>query len=133
MPLNHVSGETVEGMDAIFRVVAVEKYHALPRLTTIVKERRGKKFRREVDVEKPIWIAALDHAQRCFFNAGANPGSLAYDCIVQEYPRTGCVCFIFEAVIDGVSMFVTAPFRLGPDQIADLSVRNLWQPYTLNS
>lgn len=133
MPLNRVSGETVEGMDAIFRVVPLSKYAEQTRLTTIVKEMRGKKFRREVDVEKPIWEAALNHAQRCFYNSGAKAGALSYDCIVQEYPRTSIVCFIFETTIDGMNMLVPAPFRLGPEQIADLTVRNLWQPYTLNA
>lgn len=133
MPLNHVSGETVEGMDAIFRVVPIEKYQEQTRLTTVVEEMQGTKFRRKRKVSKPIWMAALDYAKRCFLNSGAPPGPLSFDCIAQEYPRTNIVCFIFEATIFGHNMLVTAPFLLTPEQIADLTVRNLWQPYTLNS
>jgi hypothetical protein len=132
MPLNREHGETVEGMDAIFRVAPVEKWQAQTRLTTIVEEMQGTKFRRKRKVSKPIWEAALDHAKRCFFNSGAPPGPLSFDCIVQEYPRTSIVCFIFEATIFGHNMLVTAPFLLTPEQIADLAVRNLWQHYTLN-
>lgn len=133
MPLNREKGEILEGYDPIFRVVPPEKYQEQTRLTTTVKEMRGTKFRRKVNVTRPIWEAALRHAQLCFYNAGADPGALAYDCIVQEYPRTGMVIFIFNATVLGEEKYVVAPFALGHEQIADLTVRNLWQPYTLNS
>jgi hypothetical protein len=132
MPLNRVTGETVEHMDGIFRIVPTEKYQHQPRLTTTVKRMRGKKFRREVDVEMPVWQAALEHAQMAFYNAGAAPGALDYDTIVQEYPRTGVICFLFAAIIGGVEMLVSAPFQLSHQQIAGLTVRNLWQPYRAN-
>jgi hypothetical protein len=132
MPLNQIAGEVVEGMDSIFRVVPVAKYAEQTRLTTLVKEMRGKKFKRPVDVQRPIWEAALGYAQQAFANAGATPGKLSFDCICQEYPRTGMVAFIFNATIDGTERYVTAPFLLAHEQIADLTVRNLWQPYTIN-
>jgi hypothetical protein len=132
MPLNHVSGEVLDGYDAIFRVVPPSKYAEQTRLTTIVEELRGKKFQRKVKVKRSIWEAAIRHAQLAFYNAGADPGQLAYDCIVQEYPRTGVVVFIFNATVLGEERYVLAPFKLGHEQIADLTVRNLWQPYTLN-
>lgn len=132
MPLNRVSGETVEGMDAIFRVAPVEKWQAQTRLTTVVEEMHGAKFKRKRKVSRPIWDVALAYAQRCFHASGAKPGPLSCDVIVQEYPRTNMVVFIFEADIFGHEMLVPAPFILSPGQIADLTVRNLWQPYTLN-
>jgi hypothetical protein len=132
MVLNREIGEIVEGMDDIFRVVPIEKYKNQPRLTTTVRRMSGKKFRREVDVTMPIWQAAHDHAVMSFAKSGAPAGQLAYDAIAQEYPRTGCLCFIFAADINGAEMFVTAPFLLGNDQIADLELRGLWQRYTVN-
>ncbi len=132
MPINHEIGEIVEGMDDIFRVVPIEKYQQQPRLTTTVKRMGGGKFKRERDVTMPVWQAALEHAQMSFFNSGANPGRLRYDAIAQEYPRSKVLCFVFAADIDGVEMFVTAPFRLSDTQIADLTLRDLWQPYTVN-
>lgn len=133
MPLDHVKGETVEGMDAVFVVSPLSKWASQSRLTTEVKEVQGKKFKREVTVERPVWDVALRYAQAAFMAAGADPGSkLSYDCIVQEYPRTGIICFIFNATLGGNELYVTAPFKLGADQIADLTVRNMWRPYTLN-
>ena len=132
MPLHHDIGEIVEGMDEIFHVVPIEKYKQQPRLTTVVRRMSGRRFRREIDVTLPIWQAAHDHAVMSFANSGAPAGPLAYDAIAQEYPRTGCVCFVFAADINGAEMFVTAPFLLGKDQIADLTLRGLWQPYTVN-
>jgi hypothetical protein len=133
MVLRYDIGEIVEGMDDIFRVVPVEKYKQQPRLTCIVKRQTGSKFKRMIDVELPIWSAAFEHAQEAFINSGAQPGApLTYDVIAQEYPRTNIVCFIFAATINGQEMFVTAPFALTQQQISELTLRNLWQPYTVN-
>lgn len=132
MPLNHSAGETVEGMDAVYRVVPVAKYQEMPRLTTLVKRVMGNKFRRPRDVQMPIFQAAWEHAQIAFANAGAPAGGMNVDIIAQEYPRTGTVCFVFCGHVFGHEMFVTAPFKLADSQIADLTVRNLWQPYRLN-
>src|SRR3989304_5229849 len=54
MPLNHVSGEVLNGYDPIFRVVPPSKYAEQTRLTTIVEELRGKKFQRKVKVQRSI-------------------------------------------------------------------------------
>lgn len=134
MPLNHVQGEpNVEGMDPIYRVVPLTKYSDASRLTTEVEEVSGRKFKRKVKVERPIWIVALRHAMEAFVGAGAQPGSkLAYDVLVQEYPKTGVVCFLFNATINGEEKYVVAPFKLGDAQIADLVLRNQWQPFRLN-
>lgn len=131
--LHYDIGEIIEGMDDVFRVVPIEKYKQQPRLTCVVKEQTGGKFKRLVDVEKPIWIAALQYAQRAFAGVGAQPGlPLAYDAIAQEYPRINVVCFVFAATINGQEYFVPAPFALTDAQIKDLTLRNLWQPYTVN-
>lgn len=132
MALNHEIGEIVDGMDEVFRVVPVEKYQQQTRLTCLTKQVVGTKFKREIEVQKPIWIAALEYAQRAFYNSGAQPGALAYDCIAQEYPRTGVVCFVFNATVNGVELYVPAPFGLTDAQISDLTLRNLWQPYRIN-
>jgi hypothetical protein len=132
MPLDQTKGEVIEGFDPIFRVVPLSKYAEQTRLTTVVQRMSTGKFKRKVDVVKPIWIAAREHAAQAFANSGADAGSLAFDVLVQEYPRTGVVNFIFNATLSGQEMYVSAPFKLTEEQIADLTVRNLWQPYTIN-
>lgn len=127
MPLNKITGEKIEGMDPIFRVVDVAKYKNKPRLTTIVKEWTGKQFKSEVDVERPLWVAALGHAQIAYFNAGARP-PLSYDVTCQEYPLTNEVAFIFCARVNGEDYYVPAVFVLSPQQIAELTLSGDWQP-----
>jgi hypothetical protein len=131
MPLNHEIGEIVEGMDDIFRVSPIEKWQQQTRLTTIVEEMSTGKFKRPVKKVKMVWLAAFEYAQRAFYNSGAS-GKIIYDAIAQEYPRTGILTFVFCSVVNGQELFVTAPFKLTDQQIADLTLRNLWQPYTVN-
>ena len=130
MPLNHLTGEKIEGMSPVFRVVPVEKYKTKPRLTTTVREWTGKQFKVEVDVERPIWQAALGHAQIAYFNAGAAP-PLKYDVVVQEYV-TGEVAFLFCARVNGNDLYVPAVFALSPQQIAELTVTGDWAPFRIN-
>jgi len=132
MALDPIRGETIEGYDPVFRVVPASKYADQPKLTTIVKRISSGKFKREIDVEMPLWKAAIQDAMMAFVNAGAPPGELAYDAIAQEYPRSGMVVFVFEATIKGENVYHYTPFMLSKAQIADLTTRNLWQPYTVN-
>jgi hypothetical protein len=132
MPLNHQSGEPVEGMDLIYRVVPVSKYQEQARLTTPVEEIEGKKFKRKVVKARPIFDVAWQHAQNAFANSGAPAGTLSCDIICQEYPRTGIVLFLFAAIINGKEMLVPAPFKLADEQIADLAIRGLWKPHLVN-
>ena len=128
--LDHDIGEIVEGYEEeTFRVVPVEKYQENMALTTIVQRVSGGKFKRMIDVEVPIWQAAKEYAQECFYNSGATPGVLAYDVIAQEYPKTGVVCFVFAAQIPGFlkPQYVVAPFKLTRDQIAELAVTGKWE------
>ena len=131
MPINHEIGEIVEGMDDIFHVAPASKYAEQTRLTTVVKRQSGGKFKRMVDVEMPVFQAAMEHAREAFMNSGIAPGS-NIDCIAQEYPRTGCVCFVFCARHNGEDLWVQAPFKLTRNQIADLTLRDLWKPYRVN-
>lgn len=127
MPLNHLIGERVDGLDPIFQVVPVAKWREQTRLTTTVRREVGKKFKREIDVQEPIWLAALGHAQIAFLKEGADPTHLSYDVICQEHIRDRVVCFIFCAKINGVEKYVIAPFALSEQQVADLKVRGLWR------
>lgn len=129
MPLNHLTGEKIEGMPEAFRIVDVAKYKNLPRLTTMVRETTGKQFKVPIDVERPVWQTALGHAQIAFFNAGAAP-PLAYDVIAQEY-ATGEVAFVFCARVNGQELFVPAVFSLSKQQIADLMATGDWKPFTV--
>lgn len=130
MPLNHIMGERLEGMSPHYRVVDVAKYKNLPRLTTLVKEWVGKQFKTEKDVYRPIWEAALGHAQIAYFNAGAAP-PLRYDVIAQEYV-TGEVAFVFHARVNGEDLYVPAVFALAPQQIADLTLTGDWKPFKVH-
>lgn len=129
MPLDHINGERVEGMDSVYVVAPFEKYSAQTRLTTRIKEVR--KFKRDRVIEVPIVQAAMDHARKGFEKSGLTPGG-EIDILVLEYPRTSCVCFVFCARINGEDKYVTAPFQLGEEQIRDLTHRGLWTPYRLN-
>jgi hypothetical protein len=131
MPLDHTRGEHLEGMDDFYRVVSASKYKAMSRLTTTVQEWVGKSFKVQKDVERPIWEAALGHAQIAYFQAGAD-ANLTYDVIAQEYPRTNIVAFVFCAKIKGQDTYVVAPFQLTKSQVADLIVRNQWSVSPLN-
>ena len=131
MPLNKITGEMIDGMDPIFRVVSAEKYKNKPRLTTTVREWTGKQFKTEIDVECPLWVAALGHAQISYFNAGARP-PFSYDVMCQEYPRTGEVAFLFCARVNGQEMFVPAVFALASQQVAELALSGDWQPLKIN-
>lgn len=131
MPLNKISGEKIDGMDQIFRVVDVAKYKNMPRLTTTVRELTGSKFQVEVDVERPIWVAAIGHAQIAYFNAGATP-PLRYDVTCQEYPMSNQIAFLFCAKINGRDLYVPAIFALSPQQVAELTLSGDWKPLRAN-
>lgn len=132
MGLDHQNGETIEGMDCIYRVVPSSKYAGMPRLTTIVEEEYGTRFRRKRQVERPIFDHAMKVASIAFRNAGITEGD-DIDILVQEYPRINVVAFIFCARgLDGDDLLVSLPVLLGEEQIADLTSRGLWQPFRLN-
>jgi len=131
MPLDHVNGERIDGMDLIYRVVPVEKYKELPGLTTLVEETSGSKFKRKVTKQYPIWAAAERFARMAYSKAGYS-GPLNVDCIAQEYGRAGVVCFVFCAKIFGVEQFVVAPFELTDEQIAEMKVIGQWDEVTVN-
>lgn len=118
-------------MDGVWRIAPVEKYKQQEHLTTIVKRKTGRTFQREVDVVMPVFQAAWEHAQTAFANSGVPPGPCNVDILVQEYPRTDTVCFIFCTQIFGRELFVQAPFQLSKAQIADLTLRDLWHPLEL--
>lgn len=130
MPLNHDKGEYLSDRDFIYRVVPVEKYQNLPRLTTVVEKTVGQQFKKQEHVIVPIWQAALEYAQCQFAEAGAPAGTLSYDVIAQEYPRENVVTFLFCALIKGEERYVIAPFQLTDDQIADLAAVGQWQKPT---
>lgn len=129
MPLDHVNGERVEGMDEVFIVAEFDKYAEQTRLTTQVEDKRPMKRARLV--EKPIVNVAMNHAATAFANSGLRMGS-DIDILVQEYPRTQQICFIFCACIGGQDYLVTAPFQLADEQVRDLELRGLWTPYRVN-
>jgi len=128
MALNREKGEPLEGYDSVFRVVPAEKYQALPRLTTMVPRTVGIKFKRKVMVAVPIAEAAYAFAQAGFINVGAPRNvDLEYDVMVQEYPRTNQVVFIFCATIKGQDQYVIAPFQLTNQQVAELVITSNWK------
>jgi hypothetical protein len=129
MPLDHVRGERVEGMDSVYVVAPFDKWAEQTNLTTRLKQKR--KFRRDKIVDVPIVRAAFDYAAEAFAKKGLRIGS-DIDILCQEYVRTGVLTFIFCARINSEDYYVTAPFKLGEEQIRDLTLRGLWTPYRLN-
>lgn len=132
MPLDHVNGERVEGMDLIYRVVPIEKYQQLPGLTTLVEKTIGNAFKTKKKECLPIWKAATEYAQVAFKNSGAPSGMLNYDVIAQEYPRVGQVCFVYCAKVFGRELYVPAPFQLTDEQIAEMKVIGEWEDVKVN-
>lgn len=133
MPLDHENGEIIEGADRAFRIVPVEKWKELPKITTLVEQEVGQHFKRKVKVEVPIWEHAYNLAALAFRDAGAPAGGqLMYDVLVQEYPRLGLVAFFFCAVIKGQELYVSIPVMLGDEQIIDLHNRGLWEYYDMD-
>lgn len=133
MPLDHVNGERIEGLDPVYVVAPFEKYAQQSRLTTIVEVMTGKKFKRKVKRQRPIVEVAMEYAAEAYTKMGLRIGS-DVDILVQEYVRVNQVAFLFCARIDGEDYYITPPavFQLGDEQIKELTVRGLWQPYTVN-
>jgi hypothetical protein len=129
MPLDHERGEQIEGMDSVYVVAPFEKYASQTRLTTLIKQKR--QFRRDKVVEVPIVKAAMEYAADAFAKKGLRIGG-DIDILCQEYVKIGVVAFLFCARIEGQEYYVTAPFKLGEEQIRDLTLRGLWTPYRLN-
>lgn len=132
MPLNHINGERVEGMDLVYRVVPLEKYQKLPGLTVMVEETKHSPIKTKQVKSVPIWEAATNYAQQAFMNSGAPAGPLNYDVLCQEYYMTQTVCFIFCANIYGTELYVQAPFELSHEQIAELKNIGEWEDAKVN-
>lgn len=134
MPLDHVNGERIEGLDEVFLVASFEKYAEQTRLTAIVEETTGSKFKRKVKRERRIVDLAMRYAADGFAKMGL-PRNSDIDVLVQEYPRVNQLAFLFCARLAGKDYYIAPPalFQLGEAQIVDLIQRGLWQPYRLNS
>ncbi len=132
MPLDHVNGECIDGLDIIYRIVPISKYQELPGLTTVVEVTEGKKFKRKKFESVPVWQAAENYAKITFCNSGAPAGQLGYDILVQEYPRTHQVAFIFCAEIFGHEQFVVAPFELSQEQVTEMKAIAQWEDIVVN-
>jgi hypothetical protein len=133
MPLHHDIGERIEGLDEVFLVAPFAKYAEQTRLTAIVEETVGTKFKRKVKRERRIVDLAMAYAANGFAKMGL-PQNSDIDILVQEYPRVNQVAFLFCARMGGKDYYIAPPavFQLGDAQIADLTLRGLWQPYKLN-
>lgn len=132
MPLDHVNGERVDGMDLVYRIVPIEKYQQLPGLTTLVEKTVGTAFKKKTVESVPILKAATDYAMIAFKNSGAPAGPLHYDVLCQEYPAVNRVCFVFCAKIFGRELYVPAPFQLTDEQIAEMKVIGEWEEMKAN-
>lgn len=133
MPLNHEKGEHIEGLDPVYVIAPFQKYAEQTRLTAIVEEMSTGKFKRKVKRERRIVEVAMKYAAEGFAKMGL-PADSNIDVLVQEYVRVGQVAFLFCANVGGTDYYIAPPavFQLTQEQIADLTVRDLWQPYRLN-
>lgn len=131
MALDHEHGELIEGMDYVYTIAPAQKYAELTNLVITLEEETGGKFKRKKPVTRPIFEHAMRYAARAFRNSGISPGS-DIDILVQEYPRTNMVCFVFCVEDEDEDLLVPVPVLLGEQMIADLVSRGLWQPYRAN-
>lgn len=111
MPLNPERGEVVEGLGKLFRVVPKEKWAGTP----LFEEAR---------------VAAHEAFRRTagkFVNDRTPP--IGLDCgnfIVQEYPFTDTLAFIFSAVIGGQEHYYPYTFKLDRGMTSRLNAEGMW-------
>lgn len=104
MPLDRQDGEIVGDLGPNYRVVPAVKW-----------------------CDSPFWPIAVEDARRAFQAAGSlyyNPR--ADDVLVQEYPETNRVAFLFCREIKGQEMIYPAVFSLPEPVINSLVVTGRW-------
>lgn len=123
--LNMQSGETLDGLGPLYRVVPVSKWAELTNLT--VPYTVPHPFR-TITKTRPLFMDALETAKDAFLKAGAVLPIDIYedDILVQEYPLTGSVVFVFRRFIGIEERFVPRKYDLPPSAIAWLKATGRW-------
>lgn len=127
--LNTQTGEDIEGLGPHYRVVPVSKWAELSSLT--VPYQVPHPFR-TIMKDRPIFLDALENAKDAFIKAGAILPIDIYedDILIQEYPLSGSVAFVFRRYIGVQEKFVTRKYDLPPSAIAWLKATNRWSDLT---
>lgn len=122
-------GEDIEGLGPHYRVAPVAKWAELTNLT--VPYQVPHPFR-TIMKDRPIFMDALESAKDAFLKAGAVLPIDIYedDILVQEYPLSGSVVFIFRRDVGIQEKFVTRKYDLPPSAIAWLKATNRWSDLT---
>lgn len=107
MSFNQQFGEPIENLGGGYRVVPLAKW---------------------ADTE--LWTQAAEAAAQAFVNSGALFPVQFTDILVQEYPKTNKLCFLFEATVKGKPMFYPYVWSMKKDMIAEFVNTGRWQPHT---
>lgn len=126
---NTDAGELIDGLGPHFRIAPVGKWEELTGFH--VPYQVPHPFRTIVK-ERPIFLDALEKAKDAFIAAGAVlPIDISEDDIlIQEYPLTGTVVFLFRRHVGIREMFVPVKYDLPPAAIAWLKATNRWSELT---
>lgn len=132
MSLNRERGEVLAGMGP-YRVVPAAKWRELPRVHHVYQEYEipdNPCTRLEIK-SRPLYADALARAQAAFQEAGAMmPVVIPESAIlVQEYPKTSQVVFLFAREVAGRELIVALPpYTLDHKVIGWLTTTGRWVP-----
>lgn len=106
MPFNRDSGELIGDLGHAYRVVPTSNW-----------------------LDSNLFDVAAESAAQAFHAAGALlPVDISSDdCLVQEYPATNTVAFLFQRRIGGVERFYPYVFKLPPALVEELVTAGRWQ------
>lgn len=102
---NHHTGEIIQGMPERYVVAPSSRW-----------------------TDSPLFADAAKHAAAAFAQSGALQPIFfsAEDILVQEYPDTCQVCFLFARKIAGKPHFYPFVFDLSPEMVAHLKTVGRW-------
>lgn len=115
MPLDPEKGEIIDGLGSLYRVAPKEKWERTPMFEE-ARIKANEAFRRTAGKFVSDVTPALTIDSENF--------------IVQEYPFTGQLAFVFSAKVNGEESFYPYVFQLPPQMTDALHVQGMWS-YTL--
>jgi hypothetical protein len=106
MALNHDLGELIQGLPGPYRVVPLHKWQ-----------------------DTQLWEQAAEMAGKAFKRSGSLRKRVQFtDVLVQEYPKTSKLLFLFEATVAGQPMYYPWVWDLTPEMIAEFTTTGKWVP-----
>lgn len=105
MPLNRLLGEFMPEFGRMYRIVPLEPW-----------------------TQTPFFGHACEHAAKVFKEAGAF-GKIRFlpsDILVQQYPLTSKLLFLFSYSVKGQEMFTHYVFELSPEAVREFAASGMW-------